>query len=308
MIFKKGVNLHHILAIFLCIICLVIGYSFGSFRKTTTQAAKDASKIRRLQISAVIDEEYDIREFTTEKLEGSQDTIGYVGLSDVTIQLDQTSLPLELALQSKQVSVAELSAWARIDAENHFCVASCRSRNGLTEFIYAYPEFDVNLAYDIYETPDGKQNLVQMFLLCYPGGAELNTHVYTDEDGHPLDSENWGIQLSIASVSPAGISLNYQQADGQQIGQLTLTNYEIFNVDAETVATSVVRAPLENLCIENDACGQLRIDWSKQYGKLSQGQYVIRICIEDIYERKQVHPLMKNFQDRQFFEIEFSIS
>jgi len=53
---------------------------------------------------------------------------------------------------------------------------------------------------------------------------------------------------------------------------------------------------------------EFTIDWKDIYGTLSPGEYVIRVIVKDIYDKSQVHPLMRNFYDIQHYEITFTVS
>ena len=57
--------------------------------------------------------------------------------------------------------------------------------------------------------------------------------------------------------------------------------------------------------------GNPQLDLAAYAGKtieMSPGEYVIRVIVKDIYDKSQVHPLMRNFYDIQHYEIAFTVS
>ena len=234
--------------------------------------------------------------------------LSYTGLKDVMIDIEGVAKELEYAIRDGDISLAEIFAYARSDAENGFCEVSIRSRNGLSSFFYSYPEYDLKLVYDVYETPDGELHLISEMALYKPGEETLR--IYRDGADKVLDLEDWGITLEVVEANANAITLSYTQSGGQQIGTLSAFAFMLIqdgqymaSLDGDTaVSHEITETPLSS----NDTT-HFSIDWTDIYGTLSPGEYVIRVIVKDIYEESQVHPLMRNFYDIQHYEISFTV-
>lgn len=102
--------------------------------------------------------------FTTIPLEqGNYKSIQYLGVDNVTIDIDGAAMQLEDALQNGYISVDEMIAYARQNAALGLCRETAKSENGLTEFTFRYPEFYLRYIYDLYETPNNGQRLITDF-------------------------------------------------------------------------------------------------------------------------------------------------
>lgn len=268
---------------------------------------------RKLTISVTNDSNMRFTVIPSEKLGGNfNSNIVYLGVTDVNIDFDGETISLEQAIREKRTTAAEIFANARMDAQNKICTEQYESIHGLSSFLYHYPEFKLYIVYDIYETPDGQQHLIEE-LSVYNNTASIGSHFYIDNEskfGYFLDREDWGLNFCIEEVTPYSIKLNYSQSDGQQIGDLIIENYSIFspnNTDyVKSLDGSVGFHPL-NIPVAINGTSQIFIDWSKTYGKLDKGNYQLRLDVSDIYEKSQVHPLMENYYDTQPYYVEFTI-
>lgn len=81
----------------------------------------------------------------------------YYGVQDVTVTLDGRTMPLEQALSEQRLTLDALITQVRQDARQGICQEDSRSDQGLTRFVYRYPDFDLLYIHDLYETPKGKQ-------------------------------------------------------------------------------------------------------------------------------------------------------
>ena len=141
-----------------------------------------------------------------EDLGGNMDyPLSYTGIKDVMIDIEGVTKELEYAIRDGDISLAEIFAYARTDAVNGFCELSIRSRNGLSSYLYSYPEYDLKLVYDVYETPDGELHLISDMALYAPGGETMR--IYLDGSDKILDLEDWGISLEVIEASAGGITL-----------------------------------------------------------------------------------------------------
>ena len=134
---------------------------------------------------------------------GNYASVTLHNLSDVTIDLGGETVALRDALEKNKISGDELVALARLDAAQGVCNETAKSKNGLTEFTYHYPEFSLHYVYDVYETPDGKQHLIKDLSLY--GAKNTPVYAYTfDADGQPIDYEDWGLEFRISKSIPRG--------------------------------------------------------------------------------------------------------
>lgn len=245
-----------------------------------------------------------------EDLGGNMDyPLSYSGIKDVMIDIDGVAKELEYAIRDGDISLAEIFTYARADAENGFCEVNIRSKNGLSSFLYSYPEYDLKLIYDVYETPDGENHLISDMALYKPGG-EI-PRIYLNESDKILDLEDWGISLEVVETSADGITLSCTQSGGQQIGTLSAYAFRLIQdgkymsaLDGDTTTSYEI----PETALSANSSTEFTIDWKDIYGTLSPGEYVIRVIVKDIYDKSQVHPLMRNFYDIQHYEITFTVS
>lgn len=234
--------------------------------------------------------------------------ITYQNVSNVTIEVDGTVYPLEEAIRDGHITVEEIFAYARIDARNGICRERHTTRNGLTYFIYSYPWYDIRLSYDVYETPDAQQHLISYFGIYNSSGTIYSVH--HDDEGNVIDREDWGLTFTAVSATPTTLTYQCQQAGGQQIGALFASFYTVFAEDMSyVVPIKEIISPeefQETALTMNGTCTNT-IDWSEFYGKLPSGNYILRLQVSDVYDESQVHPLMKNFYDHQYYDFPFTI-
>ena len=258
---------------------------------------------QRLLISAVVDVDADFITIPEEQLGGNFDAdITYTDLSEVTIDIDVKTVKLEDAIRDGTISVEEIFAYARLDARSGFCKETFESHNGLSKFIYRYHNFDLHLTYDVFETPDGQQHLISDLSVCR-AGKKISTLYFDDETGMYLGREDWGITTEVTEVSPTGITFEITQAGGQQIG--TLKTYT-FLLDSETEQKSILQDVLE-VDITMGGTTTVTWNWEESCGALPPGTYRLNFEVMDIFDKSQVHPLMQDFQNRQYYGFTFII-
>lgn len=244
--------------------------------------------------------------FTSEELGGNLgDSLEYMGLTDVTITIEGSAYPLEEAIKNGLISVEEIFAFARLDARNGFCNETHKTKNGLTHFTYHYEGIDLCLVYDVYETPNGQTHLIND-IGVYHDGAKVY-HMYTDDKtGERLDYEDWGLNFTVSDVSPTGVTILCQQSGGQQIGELYIDYvWWLSEVTEKSLTADDQPSPEIPLAMEGES--SLSFDWSEKYGTLPSGNYELILCVNDHFDEAQVHPLMKDFQQRQYYSIELTI-
>lgn len=271
--------------------------------------AKTAESNRRLNLTATIDQGVYSR-ISVEDLGGNYEgDIHYSNLTDVAIALDGESWPLEKAIADGRITVEELIAYARIDARNGICGEVKKTKNGLTYFVYCYPDHYVYTAYDVYETPTNGDVLVSEFGLMAPG--DIPSFLATDENGVPVDLEDWGLTLEVVEVSTEALTLHIHQSGGQQLGSLLVEYDTLYRV--EGTSETIVDAKVEDLRnwnagIEENGTTERNVDLLAEYGGLPAGDYRMTLLVRDDFDNETVHPLMRNFYDRQTYTVEFTVA
>lgn len=286
------------------VLLLGIGFAIGrNDEKKTVLVAPTASTAPRLIISAV----HADSEYTSEKIQQTNDGTSdldfcCIGLTDVTIDLGGNVMDLGNALREGKTSLSEISFLAQSDSQSGFCTEGWKSKNGLAEFRYSYPDFDLWIVDDIYETPDGLQHLIRGITLCQPGSDVAFLH-------NELDQEDWGIEFSVAEASQTEITLNYTQSGGQVLGQLMTYGYAISRLNPMEGIALLDNAPLqEQKPISMNGQGTLCLDIETYFGALPAGQYGMYLYLQDAYNEEDVPPLTRNYHDVQCYWIEFTVS
>lgn len=286
------------------VLLLVIGFAIGrNDEKKTVLVAPTESTAPRLIISAV----HADSEYTSEKIQQTNDGTSdldfcCIGLTDVTIDLGGNVMDLGNALREGKTSLSEISFLAQSDSQSGFCTEGWKSKNGLAEFRYSYPDFDLWIVDDIYETPDGLQHLIRGITLCQPGSDVAFLH-------NELDQEDWGIEFSVAEASQTEITLNYTQSGGQVLGQLMTYGYAISRLNPMEGIALLDNAPLqEQKPISMNGQGTLCLDIETYFGALPAGQYGMYLYLQDAYNEEDVPPLTRNYHDVQCYWIEFTVS
>ena len=286
------------------VLLLGIGFAIGrNDEKKTVLVAPTESTAPRLIISAV----HADSEYTSEKIQQTNDGTSdldfcCIGLTDVTIDLGGNVMDLGNALREGKTSLSEISFLAQSDSQSGFCTEGWKSKNGLAEFRYSYPDFDLWIVDDIYETPDGLHHLIRGITLCQPGSDVAFLH-------NELDQEDWGIEFSVAEASQTEITLNYTQSGGQVLGQLMTYGYAISRLNPMEGIALLDNAPLqEQMPISMDAKGSLTLDIETYFGTLPAGQYGMYLYLQDTYSEEDIPPLTRNFHDTQCYWIDFDIS
>lgn len=288
---------------------------------TTPVAETDAVSEQRLYISAETDQDA-FTVIPAVELNGNYDSsVRYHGVKDVRITLDGSSYPLEEAIADGLITVEEIMAYAQIDARNGFCTEDAGSYNGLSHFVYHYPNTcDLYFTHDIYETPDGEKNITNYFSVHPYYGADF-TYVEGskyDENGdsYPIDQEDWGLQFKITDSSSTGFSLNVWQSKGQQIGDLHVTDFILFCTDEDApeevldLSTFTYYFDSEDSLISRDSTTTITVNFADAEDfpdTLPSGNYKMRLEIEDIFDEDDVHPLMLDFYSRQYYYVYFQI-
>lgn len=297
----------------LLIVCLCLLSAFLGFRagKDNAGAAADTpgdgsmeASGRMLTMSAVnAPEKYGF--FTPEELNGNlADTMFYKEVTDVKILIGTEWMALPDAIREGKITSAEMFYRARTDAANGFCTEKANSYNGLSTFVFSYPgELDLFFSYDVYETPDGGQHLIDDLWVGRVNTMDTysNRGKLDPETGLRLDREDWGLSFRVREATPTGMTLEVTQSGGQQVGELTVEAFYVSDAGGSYVETVE-----SEMVISRDGTTELTLDWSNDLGTLPAGEYVLELTIWDIYN--ECHPLIVKYNDYQEYEVPFTVS
>lgn len=293
-----------------------LGYRMGKPAESPEQEVLPEHSDKKLNISVVWDIDSPNIIFTPEDLNNNYtEDITYYGLSEVNIEIAGTTYPLEDAIRNGFVTVEEIIAWARTDTRNGVCKETYESEMGLNRFTYHYPTYKLEYIYDIYELPDGSQEKLEDFNIVanaknydvshsFPGLFEYDEHGRLHKKGY----EDWGISFEVVDASPTTLTMRCTQSGGMQLGNLVTEYFYMGQTEAYYKGLNLEYAEVRpEQALQMGGTTELVLDWSEAYGELPSDTYFIALYIEDIYDESEVHPLMKNYADRQLYYIDFTI-
>lgn len=236
--------------------------------------------------------------------------ITYYKLNNVLIEINGINVNLEDAISDGIITFPQIMYYACTDAENGICKELYESKNGLTHFTYHYPEFDLRIVNDIYETPDGKQHIIRDLAFFNPGEAiGAYTDFYNSETGDRLDREDWGLSFKVNVATPTCLTLSCAHQGGQQIGNLVMSHYILCNKDgAIQTIKKTGEAPSLNKPIQMNTVSEITLNWDGIYEELSPGEYELLLYLLDDFDTNQVHPLMNDYHTIQRYSVHFKIS
>ncbi len=279
-------------------------------------AQSPASDLPALRLSCQEDgENLQGTQFSSDDLGSNfKNGLAYHHVKGVTIEAEGNALPLETALKDGTVTEEDIFYYARKDARAGFCQEVTDSRLGVSGYTYHYPDFSLSLTYDIYELPDGTQEPISRCDVFLPvvDGTEYRYGPYTsfpdEETGLYNDREDWGVAFTVTEAAPTGITVKCAQADGQQIGLLTVTGYSLSSKEgALALLEEDLYLPSYEFTISPNQESEFAIDWTAAYGPLESGEYTLMLQIQDVFAPEEVHPLMKDYHDRQEYGIPFTV-
>lgn len=279
-----------------------------------TSSASEASG-QKLKFTVVPTEEIGFMKIPEEKMGSEKAELVYQNLSEVKITLNGKTEPLEDAIRTGKITGAEIFAYARMDGENGFCEESFSSDVGLTHFVYAYPDYALEIAYDVFESPDGRQTLINEITIADTAESiSSSDHFYVDESsrwGYFLDREDWGLEFTVKAVTPESLTVIYTQKQAQELGDLTVDGYIMFaekeGAQDEFVTQTGRDAPGFPIAITSDGTGEITIDWSETAGKLNPGTYYLRITVTDNYDPEKVPANVTKRYSKQAYCVEFTV-
>ena len=279
----------------------------------TGSASKESGQ--KLKFSVVPTEEIGFIKIPDEKKGSEKAELVYQNLSEVNITLDGKTEPLADAIGSGKITGAEIFAYARMDAEAGYCKEGYTSEQGLTRFVYTYPEYALEMVYDIFEGSEGKNVLINEITVADSTQSLFDSDsFYVDESsrwGYFLDREDWGLEFTVKAVTPESLTVTYTQKQTQELGELTCEDYimfaEVEGARDEFVTQTGRDAPGFPIAITSDGSGEITFDWSKMAGKLNPGTYYVRIGLRDNYDPEKVPTNVTKRYSKQSYCVEFTV-
>ena len=231
--------------------------------------------------------------------------MSYCGVTDVSISLNSGDERLGDALKNGDITEEEIFFRARQDARDGRCQETFETQHGVTFYNYHYPDYDLWLVYDVFNSPNGKAYPVSQ-LIVFRTTPDYHLHpscAFTDpETGAFVNREDWGLTFELSDVTSHSATVTCTQSGGQQIGQLEVRCYTLY-----PDTKGIINPPKFETEIAMDGTCQFSVDWSETYGDLPSGTYRLCLWIRDIYDESQLHPLMDDFQDWQMLDVELII-
>ena len=322
------------LVVSIALLCSLCGCTSSVNKETTvpleTVPATEASASgQKLQLTVEPTGEIGFTRVPAEQLGKEKVDLAYARLSGVNITLGGKTEPLADAIRTGKITGAEIFAYARMDAENGFCEESYSSDIGLTHFVYAYPDCALEIAYDVLESPDGRQTLINEITI-WDAAEHISSsdHFYVDESsrwGYFLDREDWGLTFTVTQLSASGATVECAQSGGQQFGKLNVAgpmlsrknpdtqDWEQVEPLDESTSADIYKAyseitPKPENFLNMGGAKELTYDLEAMFGRLTAGEYKISLKIIDCYDEADVPPLSRNFYDVQWYTVkEFTV-
>lgn len=267
----------------------------------------EAISDRHLQISVEVDSDAGFTTISSQELnQNISGKLVFLDVANVFITINDEKVLLTDAIRNGDITLEELAAQAQIDSRNGKCKENYTSELGLTRFIYRYDEFELMLVHDVFESPNGEQTLITDFHIYSPEAHKRLTYYLEDEDGNSLKREDWGLHFTVTDTQETTITLLCSQTGGQHVGELQVTSVNIITPE-NGYWKDISNSTDIPLTISLEATSELSFNLSSYFNSFPRGDYVIELCIEDIYNINEIHPLQKNFTDKQLYQVEFSI-
>lgn len=229
----------------------------------------------------------------------------YQYVRNVQIQLGRDSVPLEEAIRDGKITIQQMYAQACKDAEEGICTLTRLSQNGVTNNIFCYPEFQINIVDDLLEH-DG-QDIPVAYLAVSGANQTPNTiDGWDSQRKSPRVKEDWGMSFD-AVFSDGSLSVVVHQADGMQQGTLTVENAAIIDQYPFALADengNVRLTQLEGTALAMGGETNLEINLAEFLGQEPEKEsYALNVCIEDCVSSGQT----PKHQSSQYYSIPFTV-
>lgn len=308
---KKAKNVLPLLI--LCSVSIALGFFLGSRGSTASLSLVNST----IQKAASANQ---LSSYAPTEFPGSGTAAVYLyGIDDVELQIGSGRFSFPSALSSGKLSSEDVVHQAFLDAAQGLCNRTEISRYGLSRYRFHYPNFDLCITRDVFESAAGGRYPIFSIAFYLPGegvSSELEQYLYA-EDGTMVDTraEDWGLQFSVGEAGADHILLNATQKNGQQLGTHSIQRYSIYNTaqgqrtERNLVCTIDEEEKLrQEYPIPSGAQTDITLDWEKLYGSLPSGDYELHLMIEDVYDKTQPRsPLQQNYTDIQRYVVPFHV-
>ena len=143
--------------------------------------------------------------------------MSYCGVTDVSISLNSGDERLEDALKNGDITEEEIFFRARQDARDGRCQETFETQHGVTFYNYHYPDYDLWLVYDVFNSPNGKAYPVSQ-LIVFRTTPDYHLHpscAFTDpETGAFVNREDWGLTFELSDVTSHSATVTCTQSGG----------------------------------------------------------------------------------------------
>lgn len=229
----------------------------------------------------------------------------YQYAQNVQLQIGRESVPLEEAIRDGKITIQQLYAQACKDGEEGICTLTRLSQNGVTNNVFRYPKFQINIVDDLLEH-DG-QDIPVAYLAV--SSADQTPNIIDGWDAQrksPRVKEDWGLTFD-AAFSDGCLSVVVHQTGGMQQGTLTVENAVIIDQDPFALSDqegNVRLMQLEGTALTMGGETNLEINLSEFLGQEPEkGTYTLRMCIEDSVSPGQT----PKHQSSQYYSIPFTV-
>lgn len=220
----------------------------------------------------------------------------YQGLSSVSLTLPSGERELRDAIDSGEISAAQLIAQAEADASQGLCEQrfSCSDPDTkLCWTVYQYPGFSMGVMTDMYvERLSEKQYLFKYVVFAPAGGTiqDPSTLREDDETFVSIHTAPWDLTTTPQDITPNGLTLHCALSDDYFDGEVYLG--EIVGLarkegddwkrlepltEPEPLSEDQVKALGRSIPTGGEA--DYPISWEESYGSLESGTYNLRIYV-----------------------------
>lgn len=234
-----------------------------------------------------------VQTFLPQQLNGRNSAaITLHGIQGVSVAVGSKHVDLISALSDGRLSVEYLVAQAFLDARNGVCERVALSQNGVNLFRFLYPNFDLCVTWDVYESALGEDAAVFSVDFYLPGqsvSATVDRFLYR-EDGTSIDTQqkDWGLTFTLTEATAKGVTFRATQNGGQEAGALSIERYHIYRLTSDGseevgfTCTMEEEAQLrKSYSLPQNGESTVSIEWEDIYGSLSEGNYELHLIVED---------------------------
>ena len=201
---KKAKNVLPLLI--LCAVSIALGFFLGSRRSTASLSLVNSTIQKAASANQL--SSYAPTEFP----ESGTAAVYLYGIDDVELQIGSGRFSFLSALSSGKLSSEDVVHQAFEDAAQGLCNRTEISRYGLSRYRFHYPNFELCITRDVFESAGGGRYPIFSIAFYLPGegvSSELEQYLYA-EDGTMVDTraEDWGLQFSVEEAGADHIPLN----------------------------------------------------------------------------------------------------